>query len=66
VRVGKIRLTEIPAAYRDVVVSPSSFPLWTGHLLSSFGETPLTIAPFALALQLTGRGVAAEIVPSSF
>ena len=44
-------------AYRDVVRSPSYFPLWTGQLLSSFGDTLHYVALVVLVFQLTGQGI---------
>lgn len=57
------------SAYRDVIGSPSYFPLWLGQLLSSFGDTLHYIALVVLVFQLTGQGlavaglVAVEILP---
>ena len=63
------RLARVAGDYRDVIQSPSYFPLWLAQLLSSFGDTLHYIALVVLVFQLTGQGVAVaglaavEIVP---
>lgn len=63
------RLALVSRSYREVIRSPSYFPLWLSQLVSSFGDTLHYIALVVLVFQLTGQGaavallVAAEIVP---
>lgn len=63
------RLTDVAGSYREVIRSPSYFPLWLSQLVSSFGDTLHYIALVVLVYQLTGQGaavavlVAAEIIP---
>ncbi len=57
------------SAYREVVRSPTYFPLWLGQLGSSFGDTLHYVALVVLVFQLSGQGlavaglVAVEVVP---
>lgn len=63
------RLTGVARAYRNVIASPSYFPLWLSQLVSNFGDTLHYIALVVLVFQLTGQGVAvaglvaAELIP---
>ncbi len=63
------RLGSVARSYKDVVRSPSYFPLWLSQLVSSFGDTLHYIALVVLVFNLTGRGAAvailvgAEIIP---
>ncbi len=63
------RLQSVARAYRDVVQSPSYFPLWLSQLISGFGDTLHYIALVVLVYDISGRGLAvavlvvAEIIP---
>ena len=63
------RLTDVAGSYREVIRSPTYFPLWLSQLVSSFGDTLHYIALVVLVYQLTGQGaavavlVAAEVIP---
>lgn len=63
------RLSHVAGSYRDVVRSPTYFPLWLSQLVSGFGDTLHYIALVVLVYQLAGQGaavavlVAAEVVP---
>jgi MFS family permease len=69
VNTARDRLSHVATAYRDVIQSPTYFPLWLAQLLSSFGDTLHYIALVVLVFQLTGQGVAVaglaavEVVP---
>jgi len=63
------RLTRVAGSYREVIRSPTYFPLWLSQLVSSFGDTVHYITLVVLVYQITGQGaavavlVAAEVVP---
>jgi len=63
------RLGDVVRTYRDVVRSPSYFPLWLGQLVSNAGDTLHYIALVVLVFRLTGSGigvtgvVVAELLP---
>jgi len=63
------RFTGVLHRYVAVARSPSYFPLWLAHLVSTLGDTLHYIALVVLVFALTGRGasvavlVAAEILP---
>ncbi|MBI2755176.1 MAG: MFS transporter [Chloroflexi bacterium] len=65
----RTRLLGVVSSYREVVRSPSYFPLWLGQLVSNLGDTLHYIALVILVFRLTGQGlavaglVAAEVVP---
>ena len=66
VRAARSRLWRVPGTYGDIIRSPSYFPLWTGQLLSSFGDTLHYIALVVLVFMLTGQGIAiAGVVTAS-
>ena len=64
-----VRVLGALAAYREVVRSPTYFPLWLGQLVSSFGDTLHYVALVVLVFQLSGQGiavaglVAVEVIP---
>jgi MFS family permease len=63
------RLSKVARDYGRVIASPRNFPLWSGQLISNFGDTLHYIALVVLVFQLTGQGpavaglVAVEVVP---
>jgi MFS family permease len=65
----RARLSRVARDYGRVIASPRYFPLWSGQLISNFGDTLHYIALVVLVFQLTGQGlavaglVAAEVVP---
>jgi len=65
----RVRLSRVAHDYGRVIASPRYFPLWSGQLISNFGDTLHYIALVVLVFQLTGQGlaiaglVAAEVVP---
>jgi MFS family permease len=69
VKTARDRLNHVARAYRDVIQSPSYFPLWLAQLLSSFGDALHYIALVVMVFQLSEQGVAVaglaaiEVVP---